>query len=89
MNKGIPSRGSWGPIGPFVLIPGPTRGPNIIVIFSDWGKNQVVIFIQIILVVILMTFSPKSSGFSHSEGTIMQCTFFESKYIGIFRDRIF
>ena len=26
---------------------GPTKGPNIIVIFSDWGKIKVVIFIQI------------------------------------------
>ena len=26
------------------------------------------------------------SGFSHSEGTIMQCTFFESKYIDFCRD---
>ena len=29
------------------------------------------------------------SGFSHSKGTVMQCTFLESKNIGIFRDILF
>ena len=40
LKIGIPSRGPRGPIGPFVLISGPTRDPNIIVIFSDWGKSR-------------------------------------------------
>ena len=39
-DMGVPSRGPRGPIGPFVLISGPTRGPNIIVIFSDWEKSR-------------------------------------------------
>ena len=31
-------------------------------------------------------FYKNCSGFSHSKGTVMQCTFLESKNIGIFRD---
>ena len=53
LNKGVPSRC---PIGPFVLIPGPTRGPNIIGNLSDWGKNYLS---KSLLAVILMTFSSK------------------------------
>ena len=31
-------------------------------------------------------FYKNCSGFSHSKGTVMQCTFLERKNIGIFRD---
>ena len=39
LNIGNPGRDPRGTIGPLVLIPGPTWGPNIIVILVIEGKS--------------------------------------------------